>query len=108
MKNYEFDGKNYVYTDKTSNITYKFSQEKNEWVVKNDTEKKLTEDNVASEENPPGYIQSQTTNEGVYGFENDTHTYTDPKDGTSYIWDRDKSAWFPKVNKIDENFCVCN
>lgn len=34
---------------------------------------------------------------GVYGFEGDTHTYTDPNDGSVYMWDREKSAWFPKV-----------
>lgn len=34
---------------------------------------------------------------GIYGFEGDTHTYTDPNDGSVYLWDREKSAWFPKV-----------
>ncbi|XP_015514087.2 HIV Tat-specific factor 1 homolog [Neodiprion lecontei] len=35
---------------------------------------------------------------GIYGFEGDTHTYTDPNDGSVYMWDRDKNAWFPKVD----------
>ncbi|XP_046753611.1 HIV Tat-specific factor 1 homolog isoform X2 [Diprion similis] len=35
---------------------------------------------------------------GIYGFEGDTHTYTDPNDGSVYIWDREKNAWFPKVD----------
>lgn len=36
-------------------------------------------------------------NSGTYGYEGDTHTYTDATDGTVYIWDREKNAWFPKV-----------
>ncbi|XP_015601873.1 HIV Tat-specific factor 1 homolog [Cephus cinctus] len=87
-KQYEFDGQHYVYTDKSSNITYKFDQDKNEWIPK-DSDK----DQIAQVSGPavaaPG---------GVYGFENDTHTYTDPNDGSIYIWDREKSAWFPKVD----------
>ncbi|XP_012258683.2 HIV Tat-specific factor 1 homolog [Athalia rosae] len=35
---------------------------------------------------------------GIYGFEGDTHTYTDPNDGSVYMWDREKNAWFPKVD----------
>jgi HIV Tat-specific factor 1 len=34
---------------------------------------------------------------GTYGYEGDSHTYTDATDGTVYIWDREKNAWFPKV-----------
>jgi len=36
MKNYEFDGQTYIYTDKATNITYKFDQENNKWIVKED------------------------------------------------------------------------
>lgn len=39
-------------------------------------------------------------NSGSYGFENDTHTYTD-KDGITFEWDKEKNAWFPK---IDDDF----
>lgn len=94
MKNYEFDGKNYVYTDKNTNVTYKFDQEKNEWIEKAKDEEDCKEQtgNIAS--------PSVAASGGVYGFENDTHTYTDPNDGTVYIWDKDKSAWFPKVSEI--------
>lgn len=49
--------------------------------------------NVQSTSSEP----TQTTSQGIYGFENDTHTYTDPNDGTSYFWDKEKNAWFPKV-----------
>lgn len=37
---------------------------------------------------------------GKYGHDGLTQTYTDPADGTVYIWDREKNAWFPKVNYI--------
>lgn len=33
-----------------------------------------------------------------YGFDGVHHTYTDPRDNTVYIWDKDKNAWFPKVD----------
>ncbi|XP_012136068.1 RRM1_TatSF1_like and RRM2_TatSF1_like domain-containing protein barc isoform X2 [Megachile rotundata] len=88
MKHYEFDGQSYIYKDPASNITYKFDQEKNEWVEKKDEEKKEN-DSSANEAKPQ---------EGVFGFENDTHTYTDPNDGSVYFWDKEKNAWFPKVD----------
>jgi len=90
-KNYEFDGKNYVYTDKNTNVTYKFIQEKNEWIVKNNNEKE-------AEKTDGEQSAQQPAAQGIYGFENDTHTYTDPSDGTSYFWDKEKNAWFPKVD----------
>lgn len=95
MKNYEFDGKHYVYTDKTSNVTYKFIHEKNEWVVKD--EKESDNDASETEKSKEKSEPMQPGPQGVYGFENDTHTYTDPSDGTSYFWDKEKNAWFPKV-----------
>ncbi|XP_014204051.1 HIV Tat-specific factor 1 homolog [Copidosoma floridanum] len=96
MKDYEFDGKHYVYTDKNTKVTYKFIQEKNEWVVKNDDEVETGSAVVMKDK-----ADQQTTAQGVYGFENDTHTYTDPADGTSYFWDKEKNAWFPK---LDDDF----
>ncbi|PBC32422.1 HIV Tat-specific factor 1 homolog [Apis cerana] len=91
MKYYKFDGQSYIYNDPTNNVTYKFDQEKNEWVVKNteETSVKNSNDNESK------------TQEGIFGFENDTHTYTDPNDGSVYFWDKEKNAWFPKV---DEDF----
>ncbi|KOC64205.1 HIV Tat-specific factor 1 like protein [Habropoda laboriosa] len=91
MKSYEFDGQSYIYKDPTTNVTYRFDQEKNEWMIK-DTEETKEEDSSGSE------VKAQ---EGVFGFENDTHTYTDPNDGSVYFWDKEKNAWFPKV---DEDF----
>ncbi|KAG7208479.1 hypothetical protein KM043_014705 [Ampulex compressa] len=70
--------------------------EKNEWVVKEKKESS-SEDAKAGEE---GGSEAERP-KGVFGFENDTHTYTDPSDGSVYIWDKEKNAWFPKV---DEDF----
>lgn len=61
-----------VYTDPSNGYQYEWSSEKNEWI--------------------PRTLE--------YGFENDTHTYTD-KDGVKFFWDKDRSAWFPK---IDDDF----
>ncbi|XP_076277446.1 RRM1_TatSF1_like and RRM2_TatSF1_like domain-containing protein barc [Lasioglossum baleicum] len=88
MKHYTFDGKSYTYKDPANNVVYRFDQEKNEWVVKETTETK-SEDSDAD---------TAKTQEGVFGFENDTHTYTDPNDGSVYFWDKEKNAWFPKVD----------
>lgn len=62
-----------IYTDPKSGHQYQWCKESNEW---------KTRSNVN------------------YGFEDDTHTYTDAE-GTKYFWDVEKNAWFPKV---DEDF----
>ncbi|KAK2581259.1 hypothetical protein KPH14_008049 [Odynerus spinipes] len=93
---YEFDGETYVYVDKTSNVKYKFDQDKNQWIPQDQNEAGK-DDEKKDEASGPAVAAPG----GVYGFENDTHTYTDPNDGSVYIWDREKSAWFPKV---DEDF----
>lgn len=103
MKNYEFDGQTYIYTDKATNITYRFDQENNKWVVKDDDKrssdnKESTDEEKKEESDPKASAKSQTD---AFGFENDTHTYTDPNDGSVYFWDKEKNAWFPKV---DEDF----
>lgn len=45
-------------------------------------------------------IKKQDMSKGQYSYENDTHIYTDPSDGSKYFWDKEKSAWFPKVSHI--------
>lgn len=104
MKNYEFDGQTYVYTDKATNITYKFDQENNKWVVKEDD--KMSSDSkkspdVTEKGKDSGAVIPDAGATDAFGFENDTHTYTDPNDGSVYFWDKEKNAWFPKV---DEDF----
>lgn len=42
-------------------------------------------------------VKRQDMSKGKYGHDGLTQTYTDPADGTVYIWDREKNAWFPKV-----------
>lgn len=98
MKNYEFDGQTYIYTDKATNITYRFDQENNKWVVKDDnmsSNNKESSNKKEKEENSGPEVSSA----GAFGFENDTHTYTDPNDGSVYFWDKEKNAWFPKVDQ---------
>lgn len=99
MKNYEFDGQTYIYTDKATNITYRFDQENNKWMVKEDdkvnSDNKESSDKTEKEENSGPEVNAA----GTFGFENDTHTYTDPNDGSVYFWDKEKNAWFPKVDQ---------
>ncbi|KAI4489213.1 hypothetical protein M0804_004711 [Polistes exclamans] len=95
---YEFDGEHYVYVDKTTNVKYKFDQVKNQWVPEDKGQIEAVKDDEKKEEASGPAVAAPG---GVYGFENDTHTYTDPNDGSVYIWDREKNAWFPKV---DEDF----
>ncbi|KAF7391972.1 hypothetical protein HZH68_011515 [Vespula germanica] len=95
---YEFDGQSYVYMDKTTNVKYKFDQVKNQWVPQDQSQNELGKDDEKKEEASGPAVAAPG---GIYGFENDTHTYTDPNDGSVYIWDREKNAWFPKV---DEDF----
>ncbi|KAL6254771.1 hypothetical protein P5V15_014100 [Pogonomyrmex californicus] len=97
MKNYEFDGQTYIYTDKATNITYRFDQENNKWITKEDDNQ-----SPKNKDSSDGTEKKDSGSEaGAFGFENDTHTYTDPNDGSVYFWDKEKNAWFPKV---DEDF----
>lgn len=100
MKDYKFDGQTYIYTDKATNIIYKFDKVNNKWVKKDDN---CDADDKKSSDEPEkkGNTIFQASTPGVFGFENDTHTYTDPNDGSVYFWDKEKNAWFPKV---DEDF----
>lgn len=54
------------------------------------------DENNAKKTAPP--ILRQDMSKGSYGYEGDTHTYTDATDGTVYVWDKEKNAWFPKVS----------
>lgn len=101
MKNYEFDGQTYIYTDKATNITYKFDQETNKWIVKEDNESADSERSPDRTEKKEDAGPEAGAAADAFGFENDTHTYTDPNDGSVYFWDNEKNAWFPKV---DEDF----
>lgn len=64
-------------------------------MVDSDDEEEYDENN-ARKTAPP--IQRQDMSKGAYGYEGDTHTYTDATDGTVYLWDKEKNAWFPKVS----------
>lgn len=71
--NVHYEGEDAIYTDPKSGYQYKWCKETNEW---------------------------QPKSGAVYGFEDDTHTYTD-EEGVKYFWDKEKKAWFPK---IDDDF----
>lgn len=68
--NIHYEGDIAVYTDPATKYQYTWSTEKEEWVLRDNTK---------------------------YGFEDDTHTYTD-NDGVKYFWDKEKNAWFPKLD----------
>lgn len=72
-KNVHYEGDIAIYTDKETGYQYQWDSEKNEWVPRNNI---------------------------TYGFEDDTHVYTD-SDGSKLFWDKEKKAWFPK---IDDDF----
>ncbi|XP_054014756.1 HIV Tat-specific factor 1 homolog [Hylaeus anthracinus] len=101
MKQYEFEGQSYIYKDPAINVIYRFDQEKNEWVVKETEEKKADDQNTEEVKAQDSSTNEVKPQEGTFGFENDTHTYTDPNDGSMYFWDKEKNAWFPK---IDDDF----
>ncbi|XP_019866513.2 HIV Tat-specific factor 1 [Aethina tumida] len=69
-KNVHYEGDVAIYTDAATGYRYQWDKEKNEWVAAQNV---------------------------VYGFEDDTHVYTDA-DGVKYFWDKVKLAWFPKVD----------
>ncbi|PSN46189.1 hypothetical protein C0J52_18543 [Blattella germanica] len=114
---YEFDGEYYCYKDdktgKTkfvkvywytlifTGITYKYDNIQKKWVKKEPKEPEADKDSEESDEEAKDNVVKQDMSSGTYGYEGDTHTYTDATDGTVYFWDKEKNAWFPKV---DEDF----
>jgi hypothetical protein len=78
-------------------VTYKFDKNKHSWVVKDEDSGADNEVANTDNENKDDSVIKQDMSSGTYGYEGDNPTYTDAKDGTVYIWDREKSAWFPKV-----------
>lgn len=111
-QNYEFDGDTYTYTDSSTGLKYKWDKEKNKWISKTNntnvekpkgSKKNLSEENIEEndtdeEEEKDKNVARQDMSSGHYGFDGENHTYTDPKDGAVYFWDRSKNAWFPKVD----------
>lgn len=70
LKDIHYEGDLAIYTDPNTKYQYTWNTEKNEWEIRNNYQ---------------------------YGFEDDTHTYTDA-DGVKFFWDKEKKAWFPKIN----------
>lgn len=71
-------------------VTYLWDKDTNSWKKNNDD---CDRKNATTE-----LEHKQSMNLGPYGYERDTHTYTDATDGTVYFWDKGKKAWFPKVS----------
>ncbi|KAF5303935.1 hypothetical protein FQA39_LY01720 [Lamprigera yunnana] len=69
-ENVHYDGEIAVYTDPATKYQYVWCKEKEEWTPRD---------------------------HNSYGFEDDTHTYTD-NEGIKYFWDKVKNAWFPKLD----------
>lgn len=87
-----------------------WDQKSNKWEVENKETISMIEEKTSGDEydgeefddddDEKGKIRSvkrQDMSKGKYGHDGLTQTYTDPADGTVYIWDREKNAWFPKV-----------
>lgn len=68
-KNVHYEGDLAIYTDSASGTQYEWCKEKEEWILRATT----------------------------YEFEGDTHVYTD-KDGVKFFFDKEKGAWFPKLD----------
>ncbi|XP_014249019.1 HIV Tat-specific factor 1 homolog [Cimex lectularius] len=104
---YIYEDGTYCYTDKSTGVKYKWNTEENKWdlcesvKIRVDEEEEEEEDDDGETRIKKKTVVRQDMSKGIYGFEGDTHIYTDPNDGTVYLWDREKNAWFPK---IDDDF----
>lgn len=99
----------YNFISFSSDVKYFWDEDKKEWKVSEEKESvktiiedpKIVEEKEENEDNfdpkKPKEIAKQDMTKGQYGYENNTHIYTDPSDGTKYFWDKEKNAWFPKV-----------
>lgn len=93
---------------------YRWDKVKNEWVTKlnnsnlekpkgrkkNSSEENIEENDTDEDEEKEKTVARQDMSSGQYGYDGENHTYTDPKDGAVYFWDRVKNAWFPKVSMV--------
>lgn len=88
---------------------YFWDEVANEW--KNaDKSAEVRSENLMETEGEESVVGGLKTNEsdklnpGIskehYSYENDTHVYTDPSDGSKYFWDKERSAWIPKVRVV--------
>ncbi|KRT80810.1 RNA binding protein, partial [Oryctes borbonicus] len=56
-----------------------------------------TDDSSTIENNDKGFDNQTCNAEVQYGFEDDAYIYTD-SDGVKFFWDKERNAWFPKIN----------
>uniref|UniRef100_A0A0K8SSD9 17S U2 SnRNP complex component HTATSF1 n=1 Tax=Lygus hesperus TaxID=30085 RepID=A0A0K8SSD9_LYGHE len=107
-KNYEVKDGCYYYTDSNSGVRYKWNTGTNNWDVtdaathkgdeNDDDSEEFDEDDDTVDKKVKKNVARQDMSDGIYGMDGDNRTYTDPKDGTVYVWDVKKNAWFPKVD----------
>jgi HIV Tat-specific factor 1 len=79
------------------NEHYRWCAEKNEWILK--TTPKETEYYRWCEKTNSWIPKMKSNGDVTYNYDEKekTHTYTDG-DGVVYVWDSEKSAWFPRVD----------
>lgn len=116
-----------IYTDPSTQVKYKFSAEKNQWLSLDgnepapdpyenehyrwchETNQWIPKQSAASATENEYYrwdaerlqwIPKMSASGTVSEFKDGVHTYTDT-DGVVFFWDTEKNAWFPK---IDDDF----
>lgn len=102
-----------------SDTSYIWDQKSNKWEVeKKETISLVEEKDIDNDNDDEEFdddddtirvkhtIMRQDMTKGKYGHDGITQTYTDPADGTVYIWDREKNAWFPKVNNYKYKYLI--
>nr|ACO13029.1 HIV Tat-specific factor 1 homolog [Lepeophtheirus salmonis] len=93
---YEFDGKTYIHRDKKTGRKRRWNLDSKEWET---SESELDSD--SENEKPivkkamPGWNPDKNI---LKDSDTGVQTYKDPVDGTTYEWDSDKNAWFPKMD----------
>ena len=101
---YDFDGKTYVHTD-SKGKKHKWDLEKNEWVQMPEESESEEDDETTDEQRKEKMFRKRKAQPGwnASNYFQDPETgdqlYKDPNDGMTYEWDKDKKAWFPKINE---------
>lgn len=87
-------------------VSYKWDKEDSKWVqnegislTKSKIKSNEKDEEVDTDDEEKEVIR-QDMSKGTYGTDGSTLTYTDPNDGSVYIWDKEKNAWFPKVGLL--------
>lgn len=98
------DGK-FTYKDPNTGVQHVWNEGEKKWVVKeplvdvdsNKVEEREHDVGAGGGSSSGGEVMSPGTSQVQFDGEN--YTYTD-QDGTVFLWDSGKGAWFPKVNEV--------